>query len=174
MVRGQDYTATTGTTVTGLTALTVNDVVEVFSTLARTVADVYTQSQSDAKYALQTTAPAGAWVSWTPTVTSSSGTITSVTPVGFYTQIGKTVHLRLTVTINTIGTAGGEMLFTLPVAARSGQNVVGAGRENSSTGKMLQVYINNSTTTAGVFNFDNTAPLINGSLYLLSLTYEAA
>jgi hypothetical protein len=51
MVRGVDYTATTGTTVTALTALVADDVVEVFSTLARTVADVYTQTQSDAKYA---------------------------------------------------------------------------------------------------------------------------
>jgi hypothetical protein len=50
LVRGDDYVATTGTTITGLTALTVNDVVEVFSTLARTVADVYTQTQSDARF----------------------------------------------------------------------------------------------------------------------------
>lgn len=49
-VRGQDYTATTGTTVTGLTALVANDVVEIFSALARTVADVYTQTQSDARF----------------------------------------------------------------------------------------------------------------------------
>jgi hypothetical protein len=49
-VRGGDYTATTGTTVTGLTALVVNDVVEIFSAIARTVADVYTQTQSDTKY----------------------------------------------------------------------------------------------------------------------------
>jgi hypothetical protein len=49
-VRGQDYTATTGTTVTGLTALVANDVVEIFSAVARTVADVYTQTQSDARF----------------------------------------------------------------------------------------------------------------------------
>jgi hypothetical protein len=49
-VRSQDYTATTGTTVIGLTALVANDVVEIFSALARTVADVYTQTQADAKY----------------------------------------------------------------------------------------------------------------------------
>jgi len=58
MVRGQDYTATTGTTVTGLTALAVNDVVEIFSAVARTVADVYTQTQTDAKYGtIGTSAP---------------------------------------------------------------------------------------------------------------------
>jgi hypothetical protein len=45
-----DYTATTGTTVTGLTALVANDVVEIFSAVARTVADVYTQTQSDARF----------------------------------------------------------------------------------------------------------------------------
>jgi hypothetical protein len=49
-VRNQDYTATTGTTVTGLTALVANDVVEIFSAVARTVADVYTQTQSDARF----------------------------------------------------------------------------------------------------------------------------
>lgn len=52
-VRGQDYTATTGTTVTGLTALVANDVVEIFSAVARTVADVYTQTQSDARFVSQ-------------------------------------------------------------------------------------------------------------------------
>jgi hypothetical protein len=58
MVRGQDYTATTGTTVTGLTALVVNDVVEIFSAVARTVADVYTQTQTDSKYGtIGTSAP---------------------------------------------------------------------------------------------------------------------
>jgi hypothetical protein len=49
-VRGGDYTATTGTTITGLTALVANDVVEIFSAVARTVADVYTQTQSDARF----------------------------------------------------------------------------------------------------------------------------
>lgn len=49
-VRGQDYTATDGTTVTGLTALVANDTVEVFSAVARAVADVYTQTQSDARF----------------------------------------------------------------------------------------------------------------------------
>lgn len=56
LTRGIDYTATTGSTVTGLTAFVANDVVEVMSPLAFNVADVYTQSQvytksqSDAKY----------------------------------------------------------------------------------------------------------------------------
>lgn len=48
LVRGHDYTATTGTTITGLSpALVANDVLEVFSFIAFTVANTYTQSQAD-------------------------------------------------------------------------------------------------------------------------------
>jgi hypothetical protein len=46
-VRGQDYTATNGTSVTGLTALAVNDVVEIFAYTAFTVANAYTKAESD-------------------------------------------------------------------------------------------------------------------------------
>ena len=44
-VRGSDYTATTGTTVTGLTALTASDVLMVESIVAYSVGDTYTQTQ---------------------------------------------------------------------------------------------------------------------------------
>ena len=80
-VRNQDYTATTGTTVTGLTALVANDVVEIFSAVARTVADVYTQTQSDARFVnrniggLQLVVPTVSVGSGTGTV-SASGEVT--------------------------------------------------------------------------------------------------
>jgi len=58
-VRGSDYVATTGTTVTGLTALTASDVVMVESIIAYSVGDTYTQSQIssllDAKSPVSTT-----------------------------------------------------------------------------------------------------------------------
>ena len=44
-VRGSDYTATTGTSITGLTALTAGDIVMVESVMAYSVGDTYTQSQ---------------------------------------------------------------------------------------------------------------------------------
>jgi hypothetical protein len=48
LVRGQDYTATDGTTISGLSpALVASDVLEVFSFIAFTVANTYTQSQVD-------------------------------------------------------------------------------------------------------------------------------
>jgi hypothetical protein len=54
-VRGQDYVATTGTTVTGLTALTASDVVMVESIIAYSVGDTYTQSTLDGKFSPITT-----------------------------------------------------------------------------------------------------------------------
>lgn len=46
-VRGVDYTATNGTSITGLSALGLNDVVEVFAYTAFTVANAYTKSETD-------------------------------------------------------------------------------------------------------------------------------
>ena len=58
-VRGSDYVATDGTTVTGLTALTASDVVMVESIVAYSVGDTYTQTQIgsllDAKSPVSTT-----------------------------------------------------------------------------------------------------------------------
>lgn len=46
-VRGQDYTATNGTSVVMSSALAVNDVVEIFAYTAFTVANAYTKAESD-------------------------------------------------------------------------------------------------------------------------------
>lgn len=49
-VRGSDYVATTGNTITGLTALVAGDIVTVMSQVAYTVGDTYTQTAADAKF----------------------------------------------------------------------------------------------------------------------------
>jgi hypothetical protein len=54
-VRGQDYVATTGTTVTGLIALTANDVVMVESIIAYSVGDTYTQTTLNTMFSPITT-----------------------------------------------------------------------------------------------------------------------
>jgi hypothetical protein len=48
--RGDDYTATNGTSITGLTALLANDIVTVWTVNSFSVANTYTQAQSDALY----------------------------------------------------------------------------------------------------------------------------
>jgi len=52
--RGDDYTATNGTSITGLTALLANDVITVWTVNSFSVANTYTQAQSDARYPAKT------------------------------------------------------------------------------------------------------------------------
>lgn len=54
LYRDSDYTASTGTTITGFPALTAGDVVEVLAIRAEPLADTYTQAQADSKYQLKT------------------------------------------------------------------------------------------------------------------------
>jgi hypothetical protein len=48
--RGSDYVATTGNTITGLTALVANDTIEVLSFVTAPIGDTYTQAAADAKF----------------------------------------------------------------------------------------------------------------------------
>jgi hypothetical protein len=119
-VRGGDYTATTGTTVTGLTALVANDVVEIFSAVARSVADVYTQTQSDARFASQTNFPAGVWTSYTPTLTAftTNPTLGSGGGVsGRYIKLGKTVIGQASIIFGSSGVnaGAGTYYISLPI-----------------------------------------------------------
>ena len=50
LYRDSDYTASTGTTITGFPALAAGDVIEVLAIKAEPLADTYTQAQSDSKY----------------------------------------------------------------------------------------------------------------------------
>jgi hypothetical protein len=68
--RGSDYTATNGTSITGLTALVAGDVVEVIAPSATQFGDYYTQAQSDTRF------NAGFRYASTTYLTSGSGTYT--------------------------------------------------------------------------------------------------
>jgi hypothetical protein len=69
-VRGSDYVATNGTTITGLLALSAGDIVTVMSQVAYALADTYTQTAADAKF------NSGFRYASTTYLTSGSGTFT--------------------------------------------------------------------------------------------------
>jgi hypothetical protein len=50
LYRGSDYVATTGNTITGLTALVANDTIEVLSFVTAPIGDTYTQAAADGKF----------------------------------------------------------------------------------------------------------------------------
>jgi hypothetical protein len=53
LYRGSDYIATTGNTITGLTALVASDTIEVLSFVTAPIGDAYTQAAADAKFVSQ-------------------------------------------------------------------------------------------------------------------------
>jgi hypothetical protein len=115
----------------------------------------------------------GAWKTYTPTLTASSGTLTTASAAGRYLQMGKTIHVALSVTITTNGTAAGYVRATLPVASNAALIYVLPGRENTG-GKMLQGRINAGTNQCDIFNYDNTYPGANGYQLLMAGAYEAS
>ena len=114
LVRGHDYTATTGTTITGLSpALVASDVLEVFSFIAFTVANTYTQSQVDG-FVTSLGGTATAWTSYTPVLKQGSTTVSATVTYAKYKQIGKTVFLTVKLVSTGTGSAGGRIAVSAP------------------------------------------------------------
>lgn len=110
------------------------------------------------------------YFNYTPTVTSSAGTITStsITHASFF-MIGKTVSVRASISITNNGTGSGYLKATLPVTAGD-TYAWGNGREYATGGKMLQVSIESSQMA--VRNYDNSYPAATGYGIGIYLSYS--
>jgi hypothetical protein len=115
-----------------------------------------------------------AWVAYSPTISATSGSFTTLVTNASFCQIGKTVHMAVSIGITTAGTASGGINVTLPVTAKTGIIAVGSGRENSATGNQLQAYIAGTTATCQIWQYNNATTIASGRTVLFSLTYEAA
>jgi hypothetical protein len=91
-IRGQDYVATTGTTITGLTAFAASDVVDIIAHSNMVYGDYYTQAQSDSRYTLQHPV--------TNAVTSTTYTLV-LGDVGEYVEMNNASANTLTVPLNS-------------------------------------------------------------------------
>ena len=117
----------------------------------------------------------GVWQTWTPTVTSTTGTLTTVTVnLARYAQIQKTVFCQIDFSITTIGTGSGVPRFTIPVTSPTlSAMVFGSYRETSNTG-LTGVVAYNGTTAFVLQRYDNASHLAANNRYEASFTYEAA
>lgn len=115
----------------------------------------------------------GAWTSYTPTLSSQSGALSSATATGAYIQIGKLVFVRIHVTITTNGTAAGSIVAGLPVAAKAGVSQAMFGTEANVTAKTLQGIISGSTV---IIRNSTDISYPGGDGYALNMIglYEAA
>ena len=104
---------------------------------------------------------------YVPTVTASSGSITSFTATGTYTKIGRLVFATATVSITNNGTGAGVVNVSVPFQSSASNTAVGAGRENAAVGTMLQWYLGSNNSTGAVFTYNNQYP--GGTNYVLNL-----
>jgi hypothetical protein len=113
------------------------------------------------------------WTAYTPTVTSSIGTPTTVTASGAYQKIGKTVIVRMLVTVTNAGTAAGNMSVDLPF---TGANVrqSGTGAEFTLTGDAAVVLLEANATVAVLRKYDFTTFWTTGAVIAAQITYEEA
>jgi hypothetical protein len=111
------------------------------------------------------------WSAWTPTVTSATGTITTVGAVDCAYRIdGKSCEFRASVTITTNGTGATGVFISLPVTSKTGKTFSFSGTENGVTGKQLQAIATGSGMLAKFY--DNTYPASNGAILVITGMYE--
>lgn len=120
-----------------------------------------------------TVADGSATTSWTPTVTSVTGSITTVgAVVAKYQKLGKIVNFWLSVTITTNGTGATAVEITLP--STPVRDFAGTGYEDTAYGGLLQVRGKATGAKLVLFRYDNTYPGANGSVFTIHGSYEVA
>lgn len=158
LVRGQDYAATTGTSITGLTALAASDIVEVFSVVARVVGDVYTQSQTnsllDAKSNVSTTGLV--LLNTTPFTTATNVVLDNI-----FTDSYTNYKIQLVTTTNV---GNGQLYFELRSAGSNIQtnyiyNVL------RSYGTTINSYAGSTTQIAPVGQFYNSPYIFDMDIF---------
>jgi hypothetical protein len=109
---------------------------------------------------------------WTPTVTSTGGTLTTVVGgTGNYTKVGNIVTITAIPKITTNGTGAGALKFGgLPYAA-SPIYFFGASRENNTLGFCFCMSEHDNTTLY-VTKYDGTYPGGSGYFFPFSITYK--
>lgn len=115
-----------------------------------------------------------AWTTYSPTCTSSSGTITSVSATGRYKQIGKTVFINVTVTVTTAGTGAGQLFVPLPVNALGSNNQALIAIESVLLGVAANASILTSNSTrVQIVKYDGSTYIASGAVISVSGVYES-
>lgn len=117
-----------------------------------------------------------AWETWTPTITASTGTFTTITVNrARYGLINKIVIGTIDFTVTSIGTASGTPRFTLPITASgyAAGGGIGSYRETDVTG-IIGITSLFNTTSGQLLRYDNTAVIGANYRFNGTFTYEAA
>ena len=118
---------------------------------------------------------------WTPTVTSNAGSLTSYSSAGYYTKCGRMVQITGGFLITNAGTASGSAnIASLPFTSfnttgmgAGNRNSIGSAREDGVAGTVQGFYVNPNATTASVFGNPTITWLANYQ-YTFTVVYFTA
>ncbi len=111
------------------------------------------------------------WITYTPTVASSVGTITTLgTVVAKYQKVNKTVTISLDIPITTNGTGAGVISVTIPFTAASAAAF--AGREDAVTGAALSASIPAGSATIQITTYTGAYPAADGYRLTVAGTFN--
>ena len=116
-----------------------------------------------------------AWTTYTPTITATTGSFTTVSATGRYTRVGKLCVTQFTVTITTNGTAAGQVVVTAPFGAAAAVTYMGVVRESNATGNSGYAAISSGGGSSFYCaNYDNSYMGGTGRLISGTISYEVA
>ncbi len=111
------------------------------------------------------------WQTYTPVVTSGTGTLTSAAASGRFTKTGKMVLVNIALVITTNGTGATSLNVTLPFIVGTGCGFMG----NALTGHVaLSGQSDPGSNGVAIYKYDGTYPGSNGQIIKLMGLYEAS
>jgi hypothetical protein len=108
---------------------------------------------------------------YTPTMTASAGTLTTVTASGEYTIRGKYIRIVAKCLITNKGSASANLIFSSPLPNVSTIENVGSGRETAAAGYSVLCYIGASGTAISCYKTSDTSTVITDT-HLTQITIE--
>lgn len=116
------------------------------------------------------------WTSYTPTISSDTGTLTSVTSIsGRFATTANAAFVNVQFVITTNGTGATGLRFTLPTEAPAEHSgvplAVGSGRRTSDAAMLRAIITDEATARVRVFLYDGTYPGVSGAQYDVTIVY---
>lgn len=120
---------------------------------------------------------AGVQIAWTPTVTSGSGTLTTVSASGYYqidAEDTRYVDFRLAVSITTNGTGATDIRATLPFTSTSDGVGSAIAAYDSTASLALAGYVGVGVGYVRILKYDGTYPGADGKSLQVTGRYRRA
>lgn len=114
-----------------------------------------------------------AWISYTPTISATSGTITTSSANMRYIRRGNIVYFKAQIVITNNGTGAGALQMTVPIAQVGSYGTISAGLQRVPTGYTVYGWLDGGGTSTIYIKFYNDVyPGASGAVIELTGFYE--